>query len=97
MNVGVIKFSIYLPSNQSLKGKRSVVKSLCHKLRNHFDIAIAEVEDNDQLKTAVIGISLVSNDSKIIQKVTSQILHYIQEHSADFILQDFHHEIMPGL
>lgn len=96
MIVGVIKFSLHLPANQSLKGKRKVVKSLCQKIRNHFEVAVGEVEHNDHLKSAVIGISLVSNDGQIIQKVISQILSFIQGSAADFILQDFHQEILTG-
>ncbi len=96
MKVGVIKFSIRLPENQSLKGKRRVVKSLCQKIRNHFEVSVGEVESNDNLKIAVIGISLVSNDNQVIQKVISQILQFLQGQTGEFILDDFHQEILNG-
>lgn len=97
MNVGVIKLSIRLPLSRSLKAKRRIVQSLCQKIKNNFEVAVSEVESLDDLKMGVIGISLVSNSSVIIQKVISQILHYVQEQTGDFVLLDFHHEIIAGL
>jgi uncharacterized protein len=96
MNIGIIKFTIRIPTNQSLKGKRKVVKSLCQKLRNQFEVAVAEVERNDALKIAVIGISLVSNNTAIIHQIIAQILDYIRDHSGDFVLQDFDQDIITG-
>lgn len=96
MFVGVIKFSIHMPLSCTLKDKRSVVRSLCHKIRNRFDVSVAEVDRNDDLRTAIIGISCVSNDSKIIQSIISHILTYIQQAAGSFVLQDFHQEILSG-
>ncbi|MBA2654224.1 MAG: DUF503 domain-containing protein [Gammaproteobacteria bacterium] len=96
MNVGIIKFTIRMPANQSLKDKRKVVHSLCQKLRNTFGISVAEVESNDNLKIGVIGISFVSNSTQILDQIVAQILSYLREHSGDFVLVDFQQDIIAG-
>jgi uncharacterized protein YlxP (DUF503 family) len=96
MNIGIIKLTIRIPGNQSLKGKRKVVSSLCQKLRNRFSISVSEVESNDDLKMAVIGISFVSNSTQIINQVISQILSFLQDHAGDFVLVNFDQDIIVG-
>jgi uncharacterized protein YlxP (DUF503 family) len=96
MNIGVIKFSIRLPANQSLKGKRKIVNSLIQQLKNTFGVSVSEVENQDNLKTATIGICFVSNSSQILQQITSQILSFLQQRAGDFILLEFDQEIISG-
>lgn len=96
MIVGIVKFTIYLPGNRSLKGKRKVISSLCQKLRNHFEISVAEVDHHDNLNQSTIGMSFVSNNSQMIQKVITQILTYLQEYTGDFVLGEFKQDIVTG-
>jgi uncharacterized protein YlxP (DUF503 family) len=95
MHIGVCKFTIRIPSSHSLKAKRRVVSSLCQRIRNQFNIAVAEVDDNDVWQMAAIGISCVSSSSQVINKVLSQILSFVQQHAGDYILVDYHQEIIP--
>ncbi|NIQ92726.1 MAG: DUF503 domain-containing protein, partial [Deltaproteobacteria bacterium] len=44
MVVGVAKLSLRLHGNQSLKGKRKVIKSICERLRQRFNLAVAETD-----------------------------------------------------
>lgn len=97
MHVAMIKFSIRLPENESLKGKRRVVRSLCQKLRNHFEVSVAEVANNDDLRTAVIGISFVSNSIPVLHQIISNIMKYLQASSGDFILLNFEQNIVQGI
>src|SRR5262245_28791098 len=96
MHIGIVKFSIRLPGNHSLKGKRKIVHSLCQKLRNTFTIAVAEVAANDDHQTAIIGISSVSNSTATLDQVIKQILSYLQNHASDYILLDFQSDIIKG-
>ncbi len=78
MLVGIVKVKIYISFAQSLKEKRAIVKSICSKVRNKFNVSIAEVEDQDIHKNIVIGISLVSNNKRIIDSQIDKILNYIE-------------------
>ena len=77
MFVGYCQLKLILPEGNSLKDKRAVIRSILERLRHRFNIAIAEVAEQDILRRAVIGFAAVSNESvhleKMIQKVINQI------------------------
>jgi uncharacterized protein YlxP (DUF503 family) len=64
MVVGVCRVAFSLPGNASLKGKRSVVRRIVDRTRAKFNAAVAEVADLDSHRRAVIGVSVVSNDTR---------------------------------
>lgn len=75
MVVGVSQIAFSLPGNDSLKGKRSVVRRIVDRTRAKFNAAVAEVDALDVHRRAVIGISVVSNDARhansMIDRITS--------------------------
>lgn len=77
MNVGVCKLKIHIPESQSLKDKRSVVKSLISRLQKQFNISIAEIDDHDLWQIATIGIACVSNHSNRVDEVISSVIDVI--------------------
>ncbi|MEY4576618.1 MAG: hypothetical protein RL701_1321 [Pseudomonadota bacterium] len=60
--VGVCRVAFSLPGNASLKGKRSVVRRIVDRTRAKFNVAVAEVDQLDSHRQAVIGFAVVSND-----------------------------------
>ena len=96
MNVGVCKLSLRLPENQSLKGKRRVVSSLCSKVRNKFNVAIAEVADNDSWQLATLGVTCVSNNSRHVDEVLDQVVSFIERSRDDFELIGEERETLSG-
>lgn len=71
-----VKLRIFSPN--SLKEKRRILKSLIQKMQSKFkNISIAEVGDNDLWQSAVIGIAVVSNDSKHADKIINKCVDYI--------------------
>jgi uncharacterized protein YlxP (DUF503 family) len=75
MVVGVSQIAFSLPGNDSLKGKRSVVRRIVDRTRTKFNAAVAEVDALDLHRRAVIGISVVSNDvrhaNSMIDRITT--------------------------
>jgi uncharacterized protein len=70
--------TLVIPENDSLKGKRRVVKSLIERVRHKFDAAVAEVGDNDLWQKARIGVALVGNDSQFLESRLQQIMKFIE-------------------
>lgn len=66
-----------MPENQSLKGKRRVLKPITARVANKFNVSIAEVDDNDLWQLATIGICFVSNDNRYTNEVLSKIVDFI--------------------
>lgn len=88
MVVGILEVELTIPSADSLKAKRMVIKSLKDRVRQHFNVSIAEVEDNDQWQSAVLAVALVSNDKRFANQVLSKVVDFI-EGSRDLVLDDY--------
>ncbi len=94
MNVGVARVNLRLPENMSLKGKRQVLKSITGRVRGRFDVAVAEVEDNDVWQLATIGICTISNDKRHSNEVLSKVVDFIVNGSFDAEILDYDIEII---
>lgn len=81
-----------LPGVNSLKEKRRIIKSLMARLQNKFNISIAEVEDNDRHRSAVLGAVVVSNDAAYGDSVMAQVVNHVQN-SSNAILADYSTEV----
>lgn len=92
MIVGVCRLELGIEGNESLKGKRSVVKRVIARTRNKFNVAMAEVEDNDALGHAVLGFVVVGNDTRFINSCIDKIVDFI-EAEGDAPLLDYRFEI----
>jgi uncharacterized protein YlxP (DUF503 family) len=78
MIVGVAKLSVRLPENNSLKGKRKIVKSLIGQVASRFNVAVSEVAQHDMWNNAEIGITAVGNSRSVINSVLDKVLDFIE-------------------
>ena len=76
MVVGVCRITFSLPGNDSLKGKRSVVRRIIDRTRARFNAAVAEVDELDTHRRAVIGVAVVSNDSSHANSMLDHITSF---------------------
>ena len=88
MHIGVCKIWLRIPQSRSLKTKRRVIKSLIARLKNRFNIAIAEVEALNVHETAVLAAVSVSNDAAHLNKLISHVITFI-EANVDAELVDY--------
>ena len=95
MNVGVCKVSLRLPENQSLKGKRRVLKSITTRVASKFNVAIAEVDNEGRWQLATLGICCVSNDARHTNEVLSKVVDFIVNSHFDVEILDYEIEIVP--
>ena len=94
MNVGVAKIGLRLPENMSLKGKRQVVKSITSRVRNKYDVAVAEVDDNDSWRLATIGICCISNNKRHSNQVLSRVVDFVVRGRFEAEILDYEIEII---
>ena len=95
MNVGVCRVSCRLPENASLKDKRRVLKSITSRVRNKFNVSVAEVGDHDLWQLATLGICCVSNDKRFTNEVLSKVVDFIVDGRFEIEILDYEIEIMP--
>ena len=93
MNVGVCRISFRLPENQSLKGKRRVLKSIITQVRSKFNVSVAEVDDNDLWQLATLGICCVSNNRRYTNEVLSKVVDFVVNSRFDVEILDYDIEI----
>jgi len=97
MHIGVCRLSVHLPESRSLKSKRQVARSLTARLRNHFNVAVAEVDHNDLWQRLTIGVCCVTNDTAHAHEIMSKIVSFVEEFSGDLILLDYETELISGV
>jgi len=95
MNVGVCKVNLRLPENLSLKGKRRVMKSITTRVRSKFNVAVAEVDNEELWQLATLGICCVSNNSRHSNEVISKIVDFIISSRFDVEILGYEIEIVP--
>ena len=93
MIVGVCRITLRLPENSSLKGKRQVLRSLTARLRNKFNVAVAEVGDNDRWQIATIGLTCVSNDARHAQEMLDRAVQFVEQTRLDAEIIDSEIEV----
>jgi uncharacterized protein YlxP (DUF503 family) len=94
MNVGVCKITLRLPENLSLKGKRQVVKSITSRVRNQFNVSVAEVDDHELWQLATIGVSCVSNSKRHANEVLSKVVDFMANSRFEAELLNYEIEIL---
>jgi uncharacterized protein YlxP (DUF503 family) len=94
MVIGVCTLELSLPATASLKDKRQVVKSMIARLRNEFNLSVAEVGAQDQWQWAVVGVTCVSGDRDYAQGLLNRVVTWIQENRLDCDLADYQIQIM---
>ena len=86
MIVGLLTLDLHIPEANSLKSKRMVIKSLTDRIKNKFNVSVAEVDANNLWQRSVIGIAYVANETLIINKVFEKIrTQVLSTHSVELI------------
>jgi len=75
------QLTFYISCATSLKDKRQVRRSLIDKVRNKFNVSIAEVDTQDMHQTLTIGIAVVSSNASQAQKLIDEIIRFMEEHA----------------
>jgi len=91
--VGVLKVELFIGEADSLKDKRRVLKSLLDRLKKRFNIAAAEVGNQDVWQRSTLGITCVSNDAAHIQKIMATVVRFI-ENQGNLQVIDYSTEVL---
>lgn len=81
MIIGAMQIELHAPWVHSLKEKRMVVKSICAKVGNKFNVSVAEVEKQDVHQFIVIGISCVTSETSHADSILDNVLNFVEENS----------------
>ena len=68
-SIGLLTLELHLPYAHSLKEKRMVVQRLKERLRNKFNVAVAELEHQDLWQRALLGVVSISSSGQNLRQV----------------------------
>ena len=77
MVVGVVTWDLHLDGCASLKDKRRIVKSLKDRLRQRFNVSVAETDSHELWQRAELSCCVVATDRHRAQEVLSAVDHFV--------------------
>lgn len=89
MIIGTCTVTLRIPWASSLKEKRMVIKSLMDRMKNKFNISVAEVEEQDNHKIAVIGFACVTNETAHANSIIDKVMNFIEDNTEAEIEDEF--------
>jgi len=78
MVIGVLQLEVHVPTAQSLKDKRSVIKSLKDQLRGRFNVAVAELDSNETWQRATIGVSALGEQRAYVEGLLAEVTEWLR-------------------
>jgi uncharacterized protein len=91
--VGLLTLELHIAEAQSLKDKRQVLRSLKDRLRNQFNVAVAELDFEDMWQRSVVGVVTLSNEEHHVEEALQKVLAeadrvlgpVLVSHAVDFL------------
>jgi uncharacterized protein len=81
MVIAILTVSLSIPQADSLKDKRRVIKSIKDRIRNSFNVSVAEIGDQDIWRSALLGVAVISEDASYANGVLSRVQDFIRDKS----------------
>ncbi|HEY6380003.1 MAG TPA: DUF503 domain-containing protein [Candidatus Dormibacteraeota bacterium] len=94
MVLGTLRVTLHIPHSHSLKEKRMVVRSLVDRLRRQFNVAVAEIDDQDVWQVATLGAVVISADSRHADEMVRKVLDVIEAQEGDALITQSHVELV---
>ncbi|MHB8156471.1 MAG: DUF503 domain-containing protein [Desulfocucumaceae bacterium] len=78
MVIGVLTIELYMGGVTSLKGKRRILKSLLDRMKARFNVAVAEVDNQDKWQHSTVGVTCITNDQSHAHQMLSAVIKYVE-------------------
>ena len=92
--IGVARLTLYLDDSFSLKDKRQVVRSITQRVRNKFNVGIAEVSDLNDLRMGTLAVVCVSNSAPHADQMLATVIRFIEANLELGVLGDVETELI---
>ena len=86
MTVALLSLELFIPTSQSLKDKRMVVRRLKDRL-HAMNVAIAEVAHQDVWQRAGFGVVTVASSDAMAEQTLSSVLEEIERLEPGIVTQ----------
>ena len=79
MVIGVLQLDLRLHDCHSLKEKRGSIKQVIARIKNTFEVSVAEVGCQDKWQRAQLGIATVGNDRSVINQRLDHVINFVED------------------
>ena len=93
MVIGVLRLDLRFCDCQSLKAKRGCLKKVISRVKNKFEVSIAEVGSQDLWQRTQIGIAVIGNDRGVLNTRLDHIINFVENMGTAELL-DHHIELI---
>jgi len=93
--LGVVKVSIEIPGAGNLKDRRQVVRSLCERMKKHFNASCSDLGPDAIWNRAGIAACCVGSSHKEVASRIEQLCSFVDRAGDDgsFLITDMEHEV----
>jgi uncharacterized protein YlxP (DUF503 family) len=77
MIVGSMRVTLRLHAANSLKEKRFVVQSVKRRLKNRFNVSVAEISEQDQWRSAQLGMASVGQSRVMVERELQAVRRFL--------------------
>ena len=78
-HMALLLVDLYIPSAQSLKEKRMVIKSLKDRIGGRYNVSVSQLDTDDKWQTATLGMVMIGNDKRYLDGCLPDILTFIED------------------
>jgi hypothetical protein len=93
MVIGLLTLELHFPGARSLKDKRQALRSLEQRIRNRFNVSVAEVEHQDLWQRSRLAVVSVNTDHTHLESTLASVAGEAGN-ARDALLVDSHTEIL---
>lgn len=86
MIVGILQLDILIHDSNSLKAKRGTIRKIVTRVKNTFEVSVAEVDSQDLWQRAQLGIAVVGNDRSVLNQKLDHVLNFVESLGAAEII-----------
>jgi uncharacterized protein YlxP (DUF503 family) len=94
MAIGLLTLDLHLPMNDSLKGKRSIIKPVIARIRRDFNVSVCEAAAQDELTRAVLEVVCVSQNSALAHRQLQLVANLVEGWRLDAQMVDYEIEMV---
>lgn len=73
MKVATLRLELVIINCENLREKRRRMRTIMAKLRKHFNVSVAEVDQHDWPARAVLGVAVVGNSRHEAREILSHV------------------------
>lgn len=94
ITIGVARVGLHLGESFSLKDKRRVVRSITQRVRNQYNVGIAEVEDLDDVRVATLALTCISNSAPHADEMLARVIAFIENRVEQGVVAEIDTELI---